>query len=166
MQFMMSEQQFCCSQVWHSAHPAQARASGDSVHELPLLPLLLAAAPQMGVIPPPPLPLPLDELLELELPEPLELELLDVPSAPEELALLPLDPPLLVPEPPLLDEPFALPEPLLFPLPPLLPELLLPLLPFSEPPEEPLEPLLPPFPDELPPPLPPSGPPPSKVSPA
>ncbi len=152
MQSMMAEQQFVCSQSEQAVHPAHVMASGESMHELPLLPLLLAAAPQMGLNPPPPLPLPLlDELLEL-----LPLELLELFPPPEPPVLL-LEPPLLVPEPLLLlDEPFALPEPLLPVPPPLLPELppddplpVSPPLLLPEPLEELLGPLPPlPLPDD------------------
>jgi hypothetical protein len=136
MQSMTAEQQFCCSQSEHAVQPAQVMASGDSVHEPPLLPLLLATAPQMGATP---LPLPLEELL---LDEPLLEELLELLPPGDPLPL-----PLLVPEPLALDETELLLLPLLPPLPePLLVEdpvpLEVPLLLDSLPLDEPRDPLL------------------------
>jgi hypothetical protein len=116
MQVITAEQQLCCSHVAHAAQPAHVVASGESMHELPLLPLLLAAAPQMGGVP---LPLLLDELPPELLPELLLDELLLELPVPEALPLLDMTP-LLVPEPLPLEEPVAPPE-LLLPLAPPVP---------------------------------------------
>jgi hypothetical protein len=129
MHAMIASQHCACSQSEHAVQPAQSIASGEIV-QLPLLPLLLATAPQMGANGPPPLLPPLLEALpplsavppsspfeELPLSTPMPLD------EPDEPLVLPDAAPLLVPDVLPLDELPPIPEspplvPLLVPLPP------------------------------------------------
>jgi hypothetical protein len=139
MHVMIAEQHCASSQLEHTVQPAHATASSESVQLVPLLPLLLATAPQMGARGPP-LLLPLPLLL----PPPLEV-------LPPLSAGLPLSPPMPLDEPPVpLDEPLVLPDAAPLVLPDAAPLLVPDVLPLEEPPAvpEPL-PLLPPLPVPL-----------------
>jgi hypothetical protein len=123
---MIAEQHCACSQSEHAVQPAHAMASGEIVQLPPLPPLLLATAPQMGVRPPPllplplPLPLPLDVLPPLSAVSPLspfDGVPLSSPMPLDEPLELPDADPLLIPDVLPLDEPPPIPESLPLPLP-------------------------------------------------